>query len=175
MTFCETHCAHRHATEYAVFANGFSGVFRAARKEAAALAKHRTNAVLIGFDQAKRGGASRDARASWCWLLLHEATPEPEFGLRTPATLVAASFAISRSSAPVHSAISAPTSLDVIAILKRTTYCETGKTDCLKRNCSRIRRLTALRSTALRAFFLPIISPRRGRGTCVSEPRSARR
>ena len=59
---------------------------------------------------------------------------------------------------------------------KRTTYCVGGKAGlACRRNCSRIRRLTALRSTAVRAFFLPIIKPRRGRGQRRRSARNGRR
>jgi hypothetical protein len=92
-----------------------------------------------------------------------------------PGDFVAASFAMSCSSELVHSAITAATSLVVIAILKRTTYCDAGSAVCRRRNCSRMRRLTALRSTAVRAFFFPIMSPRRGRGSASTEPSSVRR
>ena len=55
MAFDQTHRAHRAATQNTVNANGVSGVFGAAREEAAARPQHRANAVLVRFDQAERG------------------------------------------------------------------------------------------------------------------------
>ncbi len=173
MAFGEANCAHRRAAKCAVFANGFCRVFRATRKEAAALPEHRTNAVLVGLDEPQRCGAGNETRPRLKRLLAHAFTLGVVATTLTDVAL--ANFAMSCSSAPVHSAITAPTSVVVIAILKRTTYCEAGKAVCRRRNCSRIRRLTALRNTAVRAFFLPIMRPRRGRGASFAEPGSARR
>ena len=176
VTLGETERRHAGTANYTVFANGFSCVFGAAWKEAAALTEHRTNAVLIGLDQTERGSASNETCPCWKRFLVHAFTLGGETaGPRRPTHFAAASFAMSCSSAIVHSAITAATSLVVIAILKRTTYCDAGSAVCRRRNCSRIRRLTALRSTAVRAFFLPTMRPSRGRGACVSLPISARR
>jgi hypothetical protein len=171
MAFGEPNCTHRRAAKHTVLANGLGGVLRAAWKEATALPEHRTNAVLVGLDKPQRSGARSQTGAGLERLLTHAFTPSE----MPAADFALANFAMSCSSAPVHSAITAPTSLVVIAILKRTTYCDAGSAACRRRNCSRMRRLTALRNTAVRAFFLPIMRPSRGRGCCESEPGSARR
>ena len=183
MAFSQTHRTHRCATEHTVFANGLGRIFGAAWEEATALTEHRTNAVLIGPDEPQRSGAggvaNSEASAGLKRLLVHATAPkfapEPDFELATLTVFVAANFAMSRSSAFVHSAITAPTSLVVITLLKRTTYCEGGNAVCRRRNCSRMRRLTVLRNTDVRAFFLPIIMPSRGRTDWGLLPISARR
>lgn len=70
---------------------------------------------------------------------------------------------MSRSRASVHSLSTLATSLAETGPFNRATYCSGGNSVCRSRNCSRRRRLSALRSTAVRANFLPIISPSCGR------------
>ena len=141
VAFGEALRAHRCAANHSVRTNGLSGVFGAARKKSAALSEHRTNAVLIRFYQAKRDRASRVGalRLGARTVAVHAFTClDGVCGVCTGTTLLGllATFAprdvanleTSRSSAPVHSAITAGTSLGFIAVLKRTTYCISGNT-----------------------------------------------
>lgn len=136
VAFGEALRAHSCAANHAVRADGLSGVLGAARKESAALAQHRTNAVLISLDQTKRckGGRVGAVVFNACTLRVHAFTCGGVGGAGEilPLTLAAfgprdvANLDTSRSSAPIHSAITAGTSLGFIAVLKRTTYCVSG-------------------------------------------------
>ena len=123
MALCQPHRTHRAATQHTVFANGVSGVLRAAWEKATTLTQHRSHAVLIGFDEAEGRDLTEIALVGG-----HAVAEGAGRGgcncAATETAAAAADFATSRSRVAVHSAMTEATSLVVMDRLKRTTYCD---------------------------------------------------